>query len=67
VFPQIAAINERLVSVLDDEAVRALDDALARLTAHAARQNDVLARDVSADRRAGGSRRIRPLPEDDGP
>jgi DNA-binding MarR family transcriptional regulator len=67
VFPQIAAINERLVSVLDDEAVRALDDALARLTAHAARQNDVLARDVSADRRAGGSRRIRPLPDGDLP
>jgi DNA-binding MarR family transcriptional regulator len=64
-FPQIAAINERLVSVLDDDAVRALDDALARLTAHAARQNDVLARDVSADRRAGGSRRVRPAGDAD--
>ena len=64
-FPQIAAINERLVSVLDDDAVRALDDALTRLTEHALRQNEVLARDVSADRRADGSRRIRPLPGGD--
>lgn len=63
VFPQVAVINERLVSVLDDAAAQALDDALARLTAHAERQNAVLARDVSADRRAGGSRRIRPARE----
>lgn len=61
VFPQVAAINRRLVAVLGDDAVCALDDALARLTEHAQQLNQQLARDVRADRRAGGSRRIRPL------
>jgi DNA-binding MarR family transcriptional regulator len=60
VFPQVAAINQALVSVLDDGAVQALDAALARLTAHAEQQNQALVQDVRADRRAGGSRRVRP-------
>lgn len=59
VFPQVAAINRALVSVLDDAAVGALDAALTALTAQAERQNRELARDVRADRRAGGSRRMR--------
>lgn len=58
-FPQIARINAALVSVLDEATVQALDDALTRLTAHAQQQNAVLAQDVRADRRAGGSRRAR--------
>jgi len=58
-FPQIARINAELVSVLDASALQALDDALGRLTAHALQQNAVLAQDVRADRRAGGSRRVR--------
>lgn len=65
VFPQVAAINTMLVSVLDDDAVRALDAALTRLTEHAQQVNEVLVRDVRADRRAGGSRRIRPVADID--
>jgi len=61
VFPQVAAINRRLVGALDDDTVRALDEALTRLTEHAQQLNQQLARDVRADRRAGGSRRIRPV------
>ncbi|MBQ0929581.1 MarR family transcriptional regulator [Ideonella sp. 3Y2] len=59
-FPQIAAINARLVAVLDDAQLAVLDQALAQLTAHARQLNTELAQDVRADRRAGGSRRIRP-------
>lgn len=60
VFPQVAAINVQLVGVLDDALAQALDAALTRLTEAAHRHNGELARDVSADRRAGGSRRARP-------
>jgi DNA-binding MarR family transcriptional regulator len=59
VFPQVASINTRMLEALDDAAVAALDDALSRLTAQARRLNAELAQDVRADRRAGGSRRIR--------
>jgi DNA-binding MarR family transcriptional regulator len=58
-FPQIAAVNARLVAVLDDAQLAVLDQALERLTAHARQLNTELAQDVRADRRAGGSRRIR--------
>lgn len=58
-FPQIAAINARLVAVLDDAQLAVLDDALERLTTHARQLNSETAQDVRADRRAGGSRRIR--------
>lgn len=64
VFPQVAAINQALVQVLDDASVQALDAALAALTTHAEQQNQALVQDVRADRRAGGSRRVRP-PDDD--
>ena len=59
-FPQVAAINVQLVGVLDDALVQALDAVLTRLTEAAHRHNGELARDVSADRRVGGSRRARP-------
>lgn len=59
VFPQVAAINAQLVAVLDDAAAAALDAALSRLTEAAQRHNGELAQDVSADRRAGGTRRFR--------
>jgi DNA-binding MarR family transcriptional regulator len=65
VFPQVAAINARVVAVLDDDSVRALDRALASLTDAAQRLNGELARDVKADRSAGGSRRVRPPIVDD--
>lgn len=59
IFPQVAAINRQVVAALDDQAVLQLDAALTLLTAAATRLNAALVRDVSADRRAGGSRRIR--------
>lgn len=58
-FPQIAAVNARLVAVLDETQRAVLDQALDQLTAHARQLNAELAQDVRADRRAGGSRRIR--------
>ena len=59
IFPQVAAINRQLVSVLDDATAQALDAALTQLTEHAQRLNEVMVRDVRADRRSGGSRRLR--------
>jgi DNA-binding MarR family transcriptional regulator len=59
IFPQVAAINRQLMSVLDDTTAQALDAALTALTEHAQRLNEVTARDVRADRRSGGSRRLR--------
>lgn len=59
IFPQVAAINARVVQVLDDATVQVLDQALTALTAHAMQLNSQVARDVLADRRAGGSRRLR--------
>jgi DNA-binding MarR family transcriptional regulator len=59
VFPQIAEINRRVVAALDPAACAALDVALAQLTTAAQARNAEAVRDVRADRRAGGSRRIR--------
>lgn len=56
-FPQVAEINRQVLSVLDAPLVDALDDALRRLTEHAADVNRTYALDVQADRRHGGSRR----------
>lgn len=57
-FPQIAAINAAVLACLDDDSVHALDAALSRLTQEAERLNLEVQRDVRADRRAGGSRRV---------
>jgi DNA-binding MarR family transcriptional regulator len=58
-LPQIAAVNIAVLAVLDDTALRALDRALATLTERARQVNAESVRDVRADRRAGGSRRVR--------
>jgi DNA-binding MarR family transcriptional regulator len=58
-LPQIAAINVAVLGALDDDAVRALDAALVALTERARQVNAEAVRDVRADRRAGGSRRVR--------
>lgn len=60
VFPRVAEINAQVVAVLDDAAVHLLDDALTRLTERATELNQTLVQDVQANRRAGGSRRVRP-------
>ena len=60
-FPQVAEINRRVLAVLEPPLVAALDEALARLTVHAAEVNRALAVDVQADRRHGGSRRRWPI------
>jgi DNA-binding MarR family transcriptional regulator len=56
-FPQIAELNRQVLAVLEPPLVAALDEALARLTAHAAEVNRARVLDVQADRRHGGSRR----------
>ncbi|MBP6901534.1 MAG: MarR family transcriptional regulator [Burkholderiaceae bacterium] len=61
VFPEVAAINARLVEALDDAAVRALDDALTRLTEQAEQLNQTVVQDVRSDRHAGGRRGRTPL------
>lgn len=58
-FPQVVAINLEVLAALEAPLVAALDEALARLTAHAADVNRAHVLDVQADRRHGGSRRIR--------
>lgn len=60
VFPQVAAINIAVLKALDDRTLGVLDRALQLLTTQARRLNAELVRDVRADRRAGGSRRVRP-------
>ncbi|MCW5633389.1 MAG: MarR family transcriptional regulator [Rubrivivax sp.] len=66
VFPQVAAINVQQVAVLDDDELDRLDGLLRRLTDQALQLNHSLVRDAKADRRAGGSRRIRrPADEED--
>ena len=60
VFPQIAALNQAVLEAVDDAAVRQLDRLLRQLTAQARTINDQRVQDVRADRRAGGSRRVRP-------
>jgi DNA-binding MarR family transcriptional regulator len=59
IFPQVASINARVISVLDDTTAEALDRALTLLTSHAILLNGEVAVDVQADRRGGGSRRLR--------
>lgn len=58
-FPQVVAINLEVLGALEPPLVAALDEALTRLTAHAAEVNRAHVLDVQADRRHGGSRRIR--------
>lgn len=58
-FPQVAAHNARVVAVLDDATLDALDRALDALTAQAAALNREQVQDVRADRHAGGRRRPR--------
>jgi hypothetical protein len=65
-FPQIAAINAAVLACLDDDTVRSLDAALSRLTNEAERLNLEVQRDVRADRRAGGSRRVQHGVDDGG-
>ena len=60
VFPQVAAINQAVLQAVDDRALRQLDRLLTALTARARALNAELVQDVRADRRAGGSRRVRP-------
>jgi DNA-binding MarR family transcriptional regulator len=66
VFPQVAAINARVIAALDDITAQALDRALVQLTAEAIRLNGEVAQDVRADRRAGGARRVRSWADQDG-
>lgn len=58
-LPQIAALNRRVVAALSPADCALLDQALRTLTAAAHRVNAEAVRDVRADRRAGGSRRLR--------
>ena len=58
-LPQLARINQRLVSVLDDEELRLLESMLDRLTEQAQRiraEGDGVAE--RANRRLGGARRV---------
>ena len=64
-FPQIAAINQQVVSALGDEAVAALDAALAQLTTQAEAVNQQVLRDLRADRQAGGAAKPRRWPRVD--
>jgi DNA-binding MarR family transcriptional regulator len=61
-FPQIAAINQQVVSALGDEAVAALDAALAQLTTQAEAVNQQVLRDLRADRQAGAAAKPRRWP-----
>jgi t-SNARE complex subunit (syntaxin) len=66
VFPQVAAMNARVMEEIDDRTAQALSRALELLTAQAVKLNSEVAQDVHADRRAGGSRRVRRWPETQG-
>lgn len=63
-FPQVVAINREVLAVLEPALVEALDEALRRLTEHAARLNQRLVLDAHADRRRGGTRRHWPAAAD---
>jgi DNA-binding MarR family transcriptional regulator len=62
-FPQLAAINQRIMAALDEDEARVLADLLQRLTTQA---RHILQEgggvDVRTDRRLGGSRRRWPHP-----
>ncbi|MBU6440535.1 MAG: winged helix-turn-helix transcriptional regulator [Betaproteobacteria bacterium] len=64
VFPQIARLNTRLLEAIDDELATALDRALRALTVRADELGISTEPEVRANRRAGGSRRVRPIPGD---
>lgn len=57
VFPQIAAINARVMEALDERTAQALDLALQQLTLQAERLNRELVQDVQANRSAGHAQR----------
>jgi DNA-binding MarR family transcriptional regulator len=58
-FPQLAGINRRIMSVLDESEALLLEDFLKRLTARAHQiHDDGDGVDARADRRLGGSRRL---------
>ena len=58
-FPQLAAINRRLMSVLDCDEAAVLDRCLAKLTAHAQAIYDSGGGvEVKTDRRLGGAPRV---------
>lgn len=61
-LPQIAEMNRRLVSVLDDEDLKLLDDMLIRLTAQAHALRDERT-DDRTQRRLGIARRVRAVPK----
>jgi DNA-binding MarR family transcriptional regulator len=62
-FPQLAAINRRLVEALDDEEVAVLDRCLAKLAARAlAIEAAGGGNEARANRRLGGSRRTVAFP-----
>lgn len=58
-FPEIAAMNTRVLDVLDDKLLAALCTALDLLTRQAEKLSGETATDVHANRRAGGSRHLR--------
>jgi DNA-binding MarR family transcriptional regulator len=64
-FPQIAAINQQVISVLGDDVVATLDTALAQLTTHAEAVNQQVLRDLRADRQAGAAAKPRRWPQVD--
>ena len=67
VFPEIARINGELAAALDDDALRAFDEALERLTERARELDRVWAVDVKTQRRQGGSRRLLAAPQEASP
>jgi DNA-binding MarR family transcriptional regulator len=60
VFPHVARLNTRLLEAIDDELILALDRALNTLTQRADELGSITEPQVRANRRAGGSRRVRP-------
>ena len=62
-FPELAAINQRIMAVLDEDEALALEGFLQRLTSQA---REILQQgggvDARTDRRLGGSRRLWPHP-----
>jgi DNA-binding MarR family transcriptional regulator len=59
ILPQVAELNVAVLDAVDEPTLHALDQALVLLTERARQINLERVRDVRADRRAGGSRRVR--------
>lgn len=59
-YPQVVAIHQRVVAAMGAATLAPLDRALAAPTVAARQVHAEAVRDVRADGRAGGSRRIRP-------